>query len=49
MPDLFKGDQLVLTGRYSGTGSGNCVIEGDADGTKQKFTSPVTFAKESTD
>lgn len=48
MPDLFKGDQLVLTGRYSGTGSGTCVIEGDADGTTQKFTAPVTFAKEST-
>jgi Ca-activated chloride channel family protein len=49
MPDLFKGDQLVLTGRYSGDGSGDCVLEGDADGTPQKFTSSVTFAKESTD
>jgi Ca-activated chloride channel family protein len=49
LPDLFKGDQLVLTGRYSGNGSGTCLIEGDADGSHQKFTSPVTFAKDSTD
>ncbi len=48
MPDLFKGDQLVLTGRYSGTGSGDCVLDGDADGTPQKFTAPVTFPKDST-
>jgi Ca-activated chloride channel family protein len=49
MPDLFKGDQLVLTGRYSGNGSGTCVIEGDADDTQQKFTAPVNFAKDSTE
>ncbi|HEY0257182.1 MAG TPA: VWA domain-containing protein, partial [Candidatus Methylacidiphilales bacterium] len=48
MPDLFKGDQLVLTGHYSGTGSGDCVLEGDADGEHQKFTGAVTFAKETT-
>ncbi len=48
MPDLFKGDQLVLAGRYSGTGSGDCVLEGNADGTPQKFTSPVIFPKEAT-
>jgi Ca-activated chloride channel family protein len=49
LPDLFKGDQLVFTGRYSGSGSGTGVLEGDADGTHQKFTAPVTFSKESTD
>lgn len=49
LPDLFKGDQLVLSGRYSGSGSGTCVLEGNTDGTPQKFTAPVVFAKESTD
>ncbi|HEY0256529.1 MAG TPA: VIT and VWA domain-containing protein [Candidatus Methylacidiphilales bacterium] len=49
MPDLFKGDQLVLTGRYNGNGSGTCALEGDADGAQQKFTAPVVFAKESTE
>lgn len=49
LPDLFKGDQLVLAGRYSGSGTGDCVLEGDADGVHQKFTTSVTFAKEATD
>jgi Ca-activated chloride channel family protein len=47
MPDLFKGDQLVLCGRYSGDGSGDCVIEGNAGGTHQSFKIPVTFPKTS--
>lgn len=45
MPDLFKGDQLVLCGRYSGDGKGDCVIEGNANGTRQHFAVPVTFPK----
>jgi Ca-activated chloride channel homolog len=47
MPDLFQGDQLVLCGRYSGQGSGDCVIEGDAGGEHQSFKVPVTFEKQS--
>jgi len=47
MPDLFQGDQLVLCGRYSGDGSGDCVIEGDAGGEHQTFRVPVTFPKTS--
>ena len=47
MPDLFQGDQLVLTGRYRGDSSGDCVIEGDAGGDHQTFRVPVTFAKTS--
>jgi len=47
MPDLFQGDQLVLCGRYSGDGSGDCVIEGDAGGEHQTYKVPVTFAKTS--
>jgi Ca-activated chloride channel family protein len=49
LPDLFKGEQLVLCGRYTGDGSGNCVIEGTADGVKQTFAVPVTFPKEDLD
>jgi Ca-activated chloride channel homolog len=45
MPDLFQGDQLVLCGRYSGDGSGDCVIEGNAGGEKETFKVPVTFPK----
>jgi Ca-activated chloride channel family protein len=47
MPDLFKGDQLVLCGRYSGEATGDCVIEGDADGEHQSYKVPVTFPKTS--
>jgi Ca-activated chloride channel family protein len=47
MPDLFQGDQLVLCGRYSGDGSGDCVIEGDAGGDHQTFHVPVAFPKTS--
>ncbi len=47
MPDLFQGDQLVLCGRYSGDGSGNCVIEGDAGGEHESFKVPVSFARTS--
>ncbi|HUB68549.1 MAG TPA: VWA domain-containing protein, partial [Candidatus Methylacidiphilales bacterium] len=47
LPDLFKGDQLVLTGRYSGSGSGGCALQGDAGGLSQTFSAPVTFEKES--
>jgi Ca-activated chloride channel family protein len=46
LPDLFKGQQLVLCGRYTGDGSGNCVIEGNANGVKQRFAVPVSFPKE---
>ena len=45
MPDLFRGDQLVLCGRYSGDGSGDCLIEGDAGGEHQSFKVPVSFPK----
>jgi len=47
MPDLFQGDQLVLCGRYTGNGSGDCVIEGNAGGEHQSFKVPVTFSKAS--
>jgi Ca-activated chloride channel homolog len=47
MPDLFQGDQLVLCGRYSGEGSGDCVIEGNAGGEHQIFKVAVNFPKTS--
>jgi len=47
MPDLFQGDQLVICGRYSGQGSGDCVIEGNAGGDRQSFKIPVVFPKTS--
>lgn len=45
LPDLFKGEQLVLVGRYSGSGDSAAVIEGTLNGSAQKFTYDVKFAE----
>src|SRR5206468_2144871 len=49
LPDLFKGEQLVLVGRYSGKGDSAVIVEGSVNGTRKKFTYEVKFADESSD
>lgn len=44
LPDLFKGDQLILAGRYSGTAAGRLRLEGTVNGKPQAFDFPVEFA-----
>src|SRR6185295_12008708 len=46
LPDLFKGEQLVLVGRYTGKGASAVEIEGTVDGAKKKFTYDVKFPDE---
>ena len=46
LPDLFKGDQLVLAGRYSGKASGKVVVEGTVNGTPRKYSYDVKFSDE---
>jgi Ca-activated chloride channel family protein len=43
MPDLFRGDQLVIFGTYSKAGNGAITVTGTADGKEQKFAQDVTF------
>jgi Ca-activated chloride channel family protein len=43
MPDLFKGDMLVLFGRYSGSGPGAVRISGTLNGERHEFASDVRF------
>jgi Ca-activated chloride channel family protein len=43
LPDLFKGDQLVLTGRYSGSGDVEAKLIGTAAGREQTFTYKIKF------
>ncbi len=43
LPDLFKGDQLVLAGRYSGSGEVEANLTGAANGREQTFTYKVKF------
>ena len=43
LPDLFKGEQLVLAGRYSGQGDSAVLVEGTVNGTTKKFSYEVKF------
>jgi Ca-activated chloride channel homolog len=43
LPDLFKGEQLVLVGRYSGQGDAAVTVEGTVNGAARKFTYEVQF------
>ena len=45
LPDLFRGDQLVLVGRYSGRGDAAVVLEGMVNGSTHKFTYEVKFPR----
>ncbi len=49
LPDIFKGDQLVLAGRYTGHGESAVVVEGTVNGTARKFTYEVKFPDEASE
>ena len=38
LPDLFRGDQLVLAGRYSGDGEGDVTLDGTLNGTPKRMS-----------
>ncbi|QOV90872.1 VWA domain-containing protein [Humisphaera borealis] len=48
LPDLFKGEQVILFGRYSGKGAAAVKISGTLNGQKQTFVQDVTFAEKET-
>jgi Ca-activated chloride channel family protein len=49
LPDLFKGEQLVLVGRYTGKGDAAVIVEGTVNGAARKFTYEVNFPAEASD
>lgn len=49
VPDLFKGGQIILAGRFSGHGKGAVRIEGLVNGEKRQFAEDVTFPESSDD
>jgi Ca-activated chloride channel family protein len=49
LPDLFKGDQLILAGRYSGTANGAIVIQGSVGGASKKYAFDARFPAQSSD
>jgi Ca-activated chloride channel family protein len=49
LPDLFKGEQLVLVGRYSGKGDAAVIVEGAVNGAARKFSYEVNFPKDASE
>ncbi|HMJ66169.1 MAG TPA: VWA domain-containing protein, partial [Candidatus Binatia bacterium] len=49
LPDVFKGEQLVVSGRYSGKGSGAIRLEGSVNGEKKSYSYDADFADKSSD
>lgn len=49
LPDLFRGDQLILAGRFSGKGDSAVIIEGSVNGVTRKFTYEVNFPRTADD
>lgn len=46
LPDIFKGTQLVLLGRYSGDGNKKVTLTGYVNGQKKRYVYEARFAKE---
>jgi Ca-activated chloride channel family protein len=47
LPDLFKGEQLLLAGRFTGEAKGKLSIEGSVAGEARKFSYDVNFSHDS--
>jgi Ca-activated chloride channel homolog len=48
LPDLFYGEELVVFGRYQGTGAGPVVVTGERDGHTTRFTADAVFPASAT-
>jgi Ca-activated chloride channel family protein len=48
MPDLFKGEMLVVFGKYSGKGAAAVKIAGTLSGEKKEFVTDVNFTENDT-
>lgn len=46
LPDLFKGSQLTVLGRYAGSGAAVVTLAGEVNGVQQSFTHEVDFPAE---
>jgi Ca-activated chloride channel homolog len=44
LPDLFRGEQLVLTGRYSGDSDGDIALEGMLNGVPKRMSQAARFS-----
>lgn len=46
IPDLFSGNQLIITGRYKGTGYSTLTVSGDVNGEPEVLEYPLNFAND---
>jgi Ca-activated chloride channel family protein len=49
LPDLFKGEQLVLAGRYAASGQGRLALEGTVNGVSRSLGIEVKFPERGSD
>jgi len=49
LPDLFQGDQLVVFGRYTGSGDASITLEGTVNGQLRSFTYQGKLAEHATE
>lgn len=49
LPDLFKGEQLVVFGRYTGAGDTAVTLAGTVNGQPRSFTYDAKFARQATE
>jgi Ca-activated chloride channel family protein len=47
LPDLFRGTQIAIAGRFSGEGPVTAKLTGNVNGTKREFKQALTFARSS--
>jgi Ca-activated chloride channel family protein len=45
LPDLFFGEEMVVFGRYHGSGQGDIVIEGERNGRRERFVTSAVFPR----
>jgi Ca-activated chloride channel family protein len=45
IPDLFKGSQIILFGRFQGEGDADVTVTGRVNGEERTFSAPVSFPK----
>lgn len=49
LPDFFKGEQVIVAGRYAGTGKSTVKLEGTVDGEAKEYAFDVEFAENQAD
>jgi Ca-activated chloride channel family protein len=49
LPDVFFGEELVIFGRYHGTGDGEIVVSGQRGGRTERFTAQAVFPASATE